>query len=259
MDQHKLGEHKPPDAAQANSPTQQRLRILFRKEEPVKYISHLDLLRAWERTIRRAGLPLAYSRGFTPHPRITIAVPLAVGCTGEGEVLDIIVMEPCSAQEAVDALKPVMPCSGERTCISIVSAKEIPLKSPALATLFRQATYHITLSDIAENEVEHRVTDLLRQEEVPVEFRRKRFDLRPLIGSLQVGSAPTHTGREAPPPEPDILEIERTRPTNCLLKATLVRDDRGRIGRPDVLLQALGLNEHAQRIHRQQMVFDEAE
>lgn len=261
MNQHKPDEPGPPDVAQASTSArlQLRLRILFRKEELVKYISHLDLLRAWERTLRRAGLPLAYSQGFSPHPKITIAMPLPVGCTGECEILDIIVVEPCSAQEAVDALKPVMPSSGGKTCISLVSVQEIPLNSPALAALFRQATYRITLSGISETEVERRVTDLIRQDKVPVEFRRKRFDLRPLIGSLQVGCTPAHTGSEAPVSEPETLQTERTRPPTCLLKATLMRDDKGRIGRPDVLLQALGVSEHAQQIHRQEMVFDETE
>jgi radical SAM-linked protein len=233
--------------------------VLLRKEEPIKYISHLDLLRAWERSIRRAGLPLAYSQGFNPHPRITIAMPLAVGCTGGREVLDIILMEPSSAQEAVDALRLALPSSGGRACISVVSAQEVPLNSPSLATLFRQATYDITLSEIADSEVERRVADLMRQPEVPVEFRRKRFDLRPLIGSLQVGSGPTHTEREAPASEPGTPQTGQAQPNTCLLKATLMRDDKGRVGRPDVLLQALGLNEHARRIHRQEMVFDRTE
>jgi radical SAM-linked protein len=242
---------------QATAPARLRLRIIFRKEEPIKYISHLDLLRAWERIIRRAGLPLAYSQGFSPHPRITIAMPLPVGCTGTREVIDIVVIEPYSAQEAIDALKPALPCSAGQACISVVSVQEIPLNSPALATLFRQATYHITLSGIPEIEVERQVADFLRQDEVPVEFRRKRFDLRPLVSSLRVGGTPAHARGVTPMCAGETLETEQIRSTTCLLEANLVRDSKGRIGRPDVLLQALGLNEHARRIHRQEMVFDE--
>ena len=51
-----------------------RMRIRFSVGETIKYISHLDLLRAWERILRRAGVPLAYSKGFNPHPRIVIAM-----------------------------------------------------------------------------------------------------------------------------------------------------------------------------------------
>jgi hypothetical protein len=172
-------------------------------------------------------------------------------------VIDIVVIEPYSAQEAIDALKPALPCSAGQACISVVSVQEIPLNSPALATLFRQATYHITLSGIPEIEVERQVADFLRQDEVPVEFRRKRFDLRPLVSSLRVGGTPAHARGVTPMCAGETLETEQIRSTTCLLEANLVRDSKGRIGRPDVLLQALGLNEHARRIHRQEMVFDE--
>ncbi len=54
----------------------QRLRITYRKDGPAKYVAHLDLMRTWERAIRRATLPLAYSQGFSPHARIAMAAPL---------------------------------------------------------------------------------------------------------------------------------------------------------------------------------------
>ncbi|MGH2634098.1 MAG: TIGR03936 family radical SAM-associated protein, partial [Tepidiformaceae bacterium] len=66
----------------------QRFRVWFRKGERVRYISHLDVLRAWERAIRRTGLPLSYSQGFTPHPKIAFASPLPLGFIGECEVMD---------------------------------------------------------------------------------------------------------------------------------------------------------------------------
>ena len=94
-----------------------RVRIVFRKGEVVKYISNLDLLRAWERILRRARLPLAYTHGFSPHPRITIAMPLAVGCSGENEVLDVLLDRededaPDLAGRVQKALEPAMPPEG---------------------------------------------------------------------------------------------------------------------------------------------------
>ena len=224
---------------------QHRMRIVFRKDPAVKYISHLDLLRAWERAIRRAELPLAYSLGFNPHPKITIAMPLPVGCTGENEVLDIILYEPVSELEITRALDPVMPPG-----IVVVSAETVELKSPALATLFVQAVYDIHLVDIGEKEVERRITDLLERKTVPVEFRRKQFDLRPLVGSLILsrvhapdGAYPADRGHPADQGHP------------LTLRAVLLQDDRGRIGRPDVLMQALGLSEHVRAMHRVQVLF----
>jgi radical SAM-linked protein len=66
-----------------------RLVIKYTKEERVKYISHLDFLRLVQRAIRRADIPVAYSQGFNPHPRLSFASALAVGVTSEGEYLDI--------------------------------------------------------------------------------------------------------------------------------------------------------------------------
>jgi radical SAM-linked protein len=74
-----------------------RLRIRFRKEEDLRFIGHRDLLRAWERWFRRAGLPLAMSAGFHPKPRIFLPAALAVGILGENELLDV---------ELVDAPEP---------------------------------------------------------------------------------------------------------------------------------------------------------
>jgi radical SAM-linked protein len=217
------------------------MRILFDKRDEVKYISHLDLLRAWERAIRRSGLPLAYSMGFNPHPKITIALPLAVGCTAENEALDIILTEPISWENVVRTLAPVMP-SG----LVVHSAFEVALKHPAMVTLFDRAIYEILLVDVEKEEVARRIQETLDRKNIPVEFRRKKFDLRPLIGSLALG-------------EVDGAVAARYAGARRLLvlEAALLRDERGRIGRPDVLLQALELVEHARHIHRAQVVYQE--
>src|SRR4030067_2785252 len=66
-----------------------RLRITFAKTEAMRYTGHLDLHRTWERTLRRAKLPLAYSQGFKPHPRIVLASALPLGCTSQHEIVDV--------------------------------------------------------------------------------------------------------------------------------------------------------------------------
>jgi len=72
----------------------QRLRITFAKGETLKYISHLDLARAWERALRRAGVPLAYSQGFNPRPKMAFAAALPVGYTATAEMVDILLEKP---------------------------------------------------------------------------------------------------------------------------------------------------------------------
>src|SRR4030066_2266263 len=65
-----------------------RYRITFAKTEAMRFTGNLDLHRAGERTSRRAGRPLAYSEGFSPHPRLTLAAALPLGCVSENDLLD---------------------------------------------------------------------------------------------------------------------------------------------------------------------------
>ena len=66
-----------------------RLRIGFAKNDLMRFTGHLDLHRSWERIFRRAGLPLAYTQGFSPHPRINLASALPLGFTSEAELVDV--------------------------------------------------------------------------------------------------------------------------------------------------------------------------
>jgi radical SAM-linked protein len=161
-----------------------------------------------------------------------IAMPLPVGCTGEREVVDVFFDEPLSPEALMDALKPVLPAG-----ISAVEARQVPLKGPALPSLILHAVYHITLENVDAGKVERRANELMAHETFEVRFRRKTFDLRPLIGALRVW------GTDAGP----------------VLEATLLRDKNGRIGRPDVLLEALGLSEKARSVHRVRIAFAETE
>ncbi len=251
-----------------------RVRLVFRKGEPLKYISHLDLLRAWERMLRRAGLPVAYSQGFNPHMKVTIAMPLPVGCTGEREIADVIMEEDLAPEEILAALVPACPEG-----MSVIDAREVPLKSPAMPNLIRQATYRLTLTGISEQEARQRVAVLLEQKEVQVEFRDQSFDLRPLIHSIIVKAMPaqgacatgaaqeegrTRGGAGTSPLDHGGLSVSTAGGTSpcpgqkaAILEAILLRDERGRIGRPDVLLEALGLSEHAVGMCRKAILFDE--
>src|SRR5512136_903583 len=71
-----------------------RLRITFSKSGALRYTGHLDLQTTWERIVRRAGLPLAYTQGFHPGPRIQIASALPLGFIGHAEIVDIWLREP---------------------------------------------------------------------------------------------------------------------------------------------------------------------
>lgn len=85
------------------------VRVRFRKYGPMLYISHLDLARTMTRAIVRSRLPVYYTEGFNPIPKLVFATPLSVGCGGEREILDLRLMEQRSNVAVRDALREVMP------------------------------------------------------------------------------------------------------------------------------------------------------
>ena len=129
-----------PDATAAaeTPPARQRLRILYAKGEAIKFISHQDEFRLWERTLRRAGLPLLYKQGFNPQPFIQFASPLGVGFTGLAEPLDIVLSPPAPPDEVRARLAAKLPPG-----VTLHSLEEIPLKAPALQGLLIGADYTI--------------------------------------------------------------------------------------------------------------------
>ena len=118
----------------------QRLRVTYGKGEALKYISHLDLARTWERLFRRARLPLVYSQGFSPHPRFALAAALPVGVTGSAEVMDIWLAAPLPPEEVAARLAEQSPPG-----LTINRVWEAPLNLPSLQAAMRWADYRVTL------------------------------------------------------------------------------------------------------------------
>ncbi|MCM1190938.1 MAG: TIGR03936 family radical SAM-associated protein [Butyrivibrio sp.] len=98
-----------------------KLRIKFKKYGPVRFIGHLDVMRFFQKAIRRAGLDIAYTGGFSPHQVMTFAAPLGVGLESNGEYMDIEVHSLKSSQDAVDRLNRASVCG-----IEILSARVLP-------------------------------------------------------------------------------------------------------------------------------------
>ena len=78
-----------------------KARIKFRKLGVMKFIGHLDVMRYFQKAIRRAGLPIAFTEGYSPHMIMSFASPLGVGMTSDGEYFDIELREPISGVEAI--------------------------------------------------------------------------------------------------------------------------------------------------------------
>jgi radical SAM-linked protein len=119
---------------------QQRFRVWFKKGERVRYISHLDVLRFWERAIRRAELPLSYSQGFTPHPKIAFAGPLPLGFVGERELMDVTLDERVPVADFRERIK-----AETSDDLALVDIAEVPLSSPAPQASVAWGDYRVDL------------------------------------------------------------------------------------------------------------------
>jgi radical SAM-linked protein len=160
-----------------------RLRIRFKRGEEIKYISHLDLIRVWQRAFRRAGVMLAYSEGFNPHPRLSLAAPLALGVTGEAELMDVYTVQSVSNHAFAALVSPQLP-SG----LEIVQVFPVPLEAPMLQAQMRFAEYEVRVSAPDIEKLKHAIDSLMASESLPWQHQRdtgiKSYDLRKLIGGL---------------------------------------------------------------------------
>ncbi len=210
----------------------QRLRVTFSKGEEIKYISHLDLFRLWERVLRRAGVPLAYSQGFNPRPKLNLGAPLPVGFSGRNEVMDIWLRRYIAPLYFARRVKRWLPPG-----LDVVSVEEVYIKLPALQTQVRYAQYRVTfLGDESPPEMQARLDRMLEADSLP--HRRKRrgrereYDLRPLIEDLWIEAGPPHYAL-----------------------GMRLRADSQATGRPDEVLKALGLDDRPHSIERSRLEF----
>jgi radical SAM-linked protein len=209
-----------------------RLRVRFKRGSEVKYISHLDLIRLWQRAIHRARLPLAYSEGFSPHPRISLAAPLAIGVTSEAELMDICLVRLVSPHFFTSALSQQLPPG-----IEILQAHPIAPNQPSLQAQVRFAEYRVTLAtEKGKAEAEAAISGLLSAEHLPWQHYRdtgpRNYDLRTLISDLWL--------------------TEWHEPYGTI--GMRLRCDSGGSGRPEQVSLALGFSQRPRSIHRTKLI-----
>jgi len=207
-----------------------RIRITFSKTEAMRYTGHLDLHRAWERTFRRAMLPLAYSQGFHPQPKINLACALPLGFTSECELIDVWLQVQLPTTEVQAALCGVLPPG-----IRIHSLAETDPKSPALQTQVRSTVYWVTLLDPLPD-LDARLARIEAADSLPRQRRGKAYDLRLLIEAIQ-----------RLPDDADGLQRLEIRLT-AREAAT---------GRPEEGLAELGVGIEAVRVHRVKLIYQD--
>ena len=155
----------------------QRWRVKISIGGRLAFLSHLDLLTAWERAMRRAGLPVLLSAGFNPHPLISWGPAHAVGVESLADYFDVD-MEDGLPPDWPERLNACLP-EGLRA----LAARVIDPRTPALSAVLDTAAYLVALSDIDESALAEGASALLAEKSHPVERvspkGRKIFDLRP--------------------------------------------------------------------------------
>jgi radical SAM-linked protein len=152
-----------------------RLRITFAKTEAMRYTSHLDLHRAWERTVRRAGLPLAYSHGFNPRPKMNLASALPLGFTSDCELIDIWLESKMGIEDIETALGSAQPPG-----LEIIDVQNIKFDSPKLQKQVKASEYLVTILETIPD-LDLRLQKILDSDSIIRNRRGKDYDLRILI------------------------------------------------------------------------------
>ena len=157
-----------------------RIRITFIKQGALRYTGHLDLHRLWERAARRAELPLAYSQGFHPQPKMNMAAALPLGFSSRCEVMDMKLEHDIPLGDLPTRLNTTLP-SG----LQVVEVEQVDERAPALQTQVASAEYEVTLSEpIDGSELGRKIDSVIESTTLPRERRGKMYDLRPLIEEL---------------------------------------------------------------------------
>jgi len=210
-----------------------RLRLKFSRGPQLKFLSHLDLMRLWERVFRRAGVEMAYSEGFSPHPRISLAAPLAVGVTSQAELMDVFLSRYTTTGNFVQKVATQLPDG-----ISIMDVQPVSLEAPSLQSRLRFAEYVVEVeAQRGAGDVESSLKSLLAQDTLPWHHTRdtgeRYYDLRPLLDDLWMAEK-----------KDEVYSI-----------GMRLRCDSSGSGRPEQIIKALGFSGTPASIERTKLIF----
>ncbi len=203
-----------------------RIQITFSKQGALRYTGHLDLHKLWERAARRAELPLAYSQGFHPQPRMNIAAALPLGFSSTCEVLDLRLERDIELDSLPDQLNATLPPG-----IHVSAVSQVDERAPALQTQVLSAEYEVRMIEAGfPSEVRRSVEALMAAESIIRIRREKQYDLRPLIEWVEVRG-------------------------DTIAMRLAARE--GATGRPEEVLAELGIAFDETRIERTKLIFKE--
>ncbi len=206
-----------------------RIRITFSKQGALRYTGHLDLHTLLERAARRASLPLAYSQGFHPTPKIQLASALPLGFSSRAEVMDMWLTTDCALPQVRADLQAALPRD-----IQILDIQQVDDRSPALQTQLIAAEYEATIPEEFASNLTSRLSALLGASSLPRVRRGKAYDLRPLIESLEAAPA-DGSGK--------------------MRMSMRLTAREGATGRPEEVLSALDIPPESVRVERTRLIF----
>ncbi len=227
-----------------------RLRITFSKTGSLRYIGHLDLHKIWERTVRRAGLSLVYSQGFHPGPKIQLACALPLGFASRAELVDIWLEQAApgtAAESPAEISREIIPYrellqAAAPPGLGIASVDQVDPSIPPLQTQVTSAEYEATLLDpVDEAHLAKNISSTLEAASLPRKRRGKTYDLRPLIETLKIARN-----------DGEPLQMPEQSPTILIFMRLAARE--GATGRPEEVLDVLGIPIEAARIERTRLI-----
>ncbi len=175
-----------PQPDRVAEPVVQRVRLRYAKRGLLRFTSHRDFQRAFERAVRRAGVPIAFSAGFTPHPRISYANAAPTGVASEAEYLEIGLTREVPTEALRAALDAALPPG-----MDIVDA--VTAISPDFSERLEASVWHVEVFDVADEDLDRAVLALLAAPEVEVTRMTKQglrtFDARHALIGLERDSA----------------------------------------------------------------------
>ena len=206
-----------------------RIRITFSKQGSLRYTGHLDLHTLLERAARRANLPLAYSQGFHPTPKIQLASALPLGFSSRAEIMDLWLTAECEIPMLRNDLQAALPRD-----IQILNMETVDDNAPPLQTQVVAAEYEVALPTEYAADLPSRLSTVLNAGSLPRERRGKPYDLRPLIESLEV------------------MPVDGSGNARISMRLT-ARE--GATGRPEEVLSTLEIPPESARVERTRLIF----
>ncbi len=140
-----------------------KVRLRLRKDGPARFVSHLEFMTVFHRAVRRAGLPVRFSAGFHPAPRISFPDALPTGVESETEIIDLELNRHCPGREVVETLNAQLPAG-----FRVLEGTVLPWQTPSPSVTIKETVYRIDLPPAAPADLARRLADFLARETVLV-------------------------------------------------------------------------------------------